>query len=785
MNVWTWVNRRLRELRRDGHHRLATLMDELSTHVVEMRHAQVDALFPEALALARATEDPWIELFVRHWNLQSLVLCRMYGERALSEAVSLVDFSHRPETEGCPQSVCSVQDLAACYGIVDGPGFADERLEVTTETLARIHPGWSCFECISGEHRSALADAGRFEEGYAFLERQTAAALAHGPIDEPERFLGIARIRSLLDLGRAEEALAAARAQLAGPPDSKGRVIDRRTLASLALARLGHFEESAHELPAFDELGPDNYEDWAQTCVLLVRGGARANDPALGRSLASMTDTLDRNGAVRATLHVAQIHAELALARGAIWTARRALARMESLVPRLRRALDALDRVRAVRSAIERADAAPRDGLSLPDSPDALLAAIRPTPDTSVNAERVLPDLEAAVARWPDHEDLALWYARALIAAGEPEESRVFLEQRLRAREPTEQVVLHLARALLSEPSARMDALQTLIEERTTDPWIRAVPHFVRAVRAVEREQWDEAIALCRRVLAARPDAVTTRALLARALVRTGTVDAAREALDVLDAHEAIHPLDRPSLWQRVVAATILGRWAIARSAANAIGFEFSPGDAPIDERWELCRIRLVREESTDDLVAIRTGPVTARIHAVAEIDDRCVFGDEWVFDPRPVNALPPDATDEQKQEHLWLYPAVHPVKQGGYRSFVLEGARLDADVVDALRARLADASVELRAYEMDYTLQDPLAPEQTVPAGYFVVAAPTIVSDRDLAARLADVTRDLPRPFEWFNLAVAIGDADMIAAQRARCASYGIDRDEDPPSEE
>ena len=272
----------------------------------------------------------------------------------------------------------------------------------------------------------------------------------------------------------------------------------------------------------------------------------------------------------------------------------------------------------------------------------------------------------------------------------------------------------------------------------------------------------------------ALPGAVTHLEILARALVRTGTLEAAVEALDELDVLEAIEPLDRASLWVRVVAATMTARWSIVRAAANALGFTFEPGDAPIDERWEPCWVRLVRDGSTHDIAAFRTGPVTARVCSLAEIDLRCVFNDEWVFDPRPVNALPPDATDEQKAQHIWIYPAVFSARRGAHRTFVLDGARLQPDAIDAIRERLARASVELRSHEVDYTLQDPLDPGREVEGEGFVVAAPPSVSDRDLAARLAEATADLPRPLVWHSLAVAIGAVAIIAAPPARGAPYG-----------
>jgi hypothetical protein len=64
---------------------------------------------------------------------------------ALGEAVALFERAHREDTLECPQSICVTQDLAACYGNIDGPGWVPERIEVCDETLGRIDPELGLF----------------------------------------------------------------------------------------------------------------------------------------------------------------------------------------------------------------------------------------------------------------------------------------------------------------------------------------------------------------------------------------------------------------------------------------------------------------------------------------------------------------------------------------------------------------------------------------------------------------------------------------------------------------
>ena len=96
----------------------------------------------------------------------------MEARDRLPEAVSLLEFAHRDANRACPQSVCTTQDLAVTYGLIDGKGYQQQRLNVAAETLERIDPSWPCFTCISSEYADALLADGRHEEAIVFLEEQ-------------------------------------------------------------------------------------------------------------------------------------------------------------------------------------------------------------------------------------------------------------------------------------------------------------------------------------------------------------------------------------------------------------------------------------------------------------------------------------------------------------------------------------------------------------------------------------------------------------------------------------
>ena len=112
MDIWSWVHECEESLREQGEHRVADIIDELPSAVVNDDFVRADGLYREGLTHARRLKHRWLEVFFRHWNLQSKVLKQQDVKGMKKEAVSLLDFAHQEQTKDCPQSVCVVQDLA-------------------------------------------------------------------------------------------------------------------------------------------------------------------------------------------------------------------------------------------------------------------------------------------------------------------------------------------------------------------------------------------------------------------------------------------------------------------------------------------------------------------------------------------------------------------------------------------------------------------------------------------------------------------------------------------------
>jgi tetratricopeptide (TPR) repeat protein len=336
MDIWEWIERAQAELYETGNERLAELIELVPEYVCDNEHELVDGLVPEAIALSRAAKNEWLELFFRHWNLQSRILHRHQVKDWLPEAVALIDFGNRESTRRCPQSICVTQDLANCYANADGPAYVEERLAVARETLARIDPTWPCFTCISSEYASALIDGGRAEEAVAFLRCQI-ALLRQAGFDED--FRGT-MVEALIRCGRYEEALeinAGAESPAQGDAYEESKAIDEARI----LARLGRLDEARAILPELERVlrTHSSYFGWADAAYLLARAGVVGNDGRLDSQLAALSEELRMNGVARQAFEIAVLRAKLAHERGA--DPADALAAARAIVPDLREPLDA------------------------------------------------------------------------------------------------------------------------------------------------------------------------------------------------------------------------------------------------------------------------------------------------------------------------------------------------------------------------------------------------------------------------------------------------------------
>lgn len=733
MDIWAWVHDAGTRLRSSGQERLANLIWALPEAVVEEQHERTEAIVPEALALARALKAPWIELFVRHWSLQSRVLHKGEGTAAVAEAVSLLEFAHRADTRECPQSVCAVQDLCACYGFADGPGYATEREAVARETLARIDATWPCWSCVSSELCDALRDARRPADALDQADAAIAAQLATGDRDAVWDFENT-RAEALMALGRVDEALELLdRGQVHGR-QSTGRRRYRATMRADALSRLGRLDEAVAALPSAADVAETTslHDAWAATLERLVDAGAVENTMGISVTLAGFVERIERRGAPRNVIEVAEVGLRLAVRRGAARRARTFLGAMERALPQLHRPLDAPGRVAAARAAV--------DGLTvdLPDSPEhvfALLEGERSDPDAD------LALLDAARTRWPEHAELRLLQAAALLAADEAGEALGLLRPLLGPETPDSTALMAVDAALQVGDLS----IEPLLRLSRTSP---SNADWMLGRHAFANQDWRTAIEHFRRVVEENPEAVNTRRLWAAAAQALGDHE---EALARLDEVVARRPPEGDD-WPRMVSATLLGRWEVVRESAARVGLPLE-GEGEIDEVWGPCKVRVGEE----DLWALRTGPVTARIVQIGRSMEEQHFRDRVVFQPEPVN-------QPEGERPIFVYPLLKRLEPGRCWSFEVDGVR--PENWEAIEAMLDSFGGECRVLSGEsYTLGGRAAV-------YAVVAVPDAVDP--LSVHLS-LLRAAGGQLTWLPLVERVGDANELARQRALAEALSL----------
>ncbi|MEV0537178.1 hypothetical protein [Kitasatospora sp. NPDC050463] len=767
-DIWAWVHDTHRQLAEAGHRRLADAIYELPGHANEGRNDQLDAVYPEAVAAARALGLPWVEVYLRHWRMQNLLNKRHQGEQALPEAVDLLEFAHREETAGCPQSVCVVQDFAICHARVDGPGYVPERLAVLSETLERIEPARACFDCLSREYSDALEDDGRPAEALSHLD--TAAARMQSAGQRLSLHFHHSRAGTLHLLGRHEEVLAlldtAEQAERA-----RGREIDagdRRwgaVLRARALASLGRTDEALALLPGLAEAErhADLRASWTTTVDLLVAAGARENDAELGAALAGWVGYLDGTGSHRPCVDLLLAAGRLAVGRGARTIALTLAAFGERKLALLRRTdgvAESLARLRA--------DAETLPVPELPVPPAELSAYLA---EARVPHERGADLLAVALERYRGEPAgataLALDLAAVLGGLGHSRAAADLLWDRLDADPASEELTAMLGSALIE--AADDEGIRRLADRLAASS--PSGGHWVRARWAAAEGRWAEVLEQCEAILALHADRINTRRLAAAAATELGDHAAAQRYYEEILAHalpaentpaEQRHrTLQEPDLWHLVTAATVNRDWAAVRSAGALIGIEFDEPEGPVDEEWQLVTVRATRTNgSTADLPAVRTGPATARILPVLGDDLTLNHGDVVVFAPAPLEEPPgEDAPEEERRHHRPVFGLLTLLDPAGYTTYWLDGGWPGDEAWARLREELGQAGYAVWAYSGDqYGITDPAEKDAVLPGIYAAVGVPPTARAAEADALLHRLTADWPHPPAWLALAEAAG---------------------------
>lgn len=353
MNVWNWVWDKQNELNAAGHERLAEFIERISSDTCDNKHEAVDNYADEAIQMAKDAREPWVELFLRHWRLQSTVLHRQMPKQMVREAVSLIEFSHRPENADCPQGVCAVQDLTACYRAYDGPGYYKERMDACKETLDKITPRWSCFGCISAEYIYALYDNGDYAEALKKLEWVDNKMELSGRSNfDPE--LDLIRALIFIRLSKFEQA---ERTLKRFSSTSKVFKLHARVYEALSSAVQQNCNKALQQLPAANDIQvkSDVHTYWVEVIWLCAHANSDLFTTEHLQQCAGFLAHAEDRGAYRQALTMGAMVARLAILAGNdASTAGNALDTMKRVQNKLKEDLGASELISDISKEVER-----------------------------------------------------------------------------------------------------------------------------------------------------------------------------------------------------------------------------------------------------------------------------------------------------------------------------------------------------------------------------------------------------------------------------------------------
>lgn len=762
MDIWRWVGQRTSELRNDGHHRLAHIIDMMSNYTCNAQHDKVDAIFPEGLALARSIGDKWVELFIRHWHLQSQVLHRSNTRAMLPEAIDLLDFAHQEDTRDCPQRICTVQDLANCYGQSDGPGYFEERVQVARETLAEINPNWPCFSCVGCELIEAYMDVGQLDVALSELETLVREMTRHNY--QLAHNIQTTKAELLVKLGRLDEAGSLLKKL---PATTTNEEIVNNLLQALIHAQQGDAQKALKTCPSFTAcLGASSYFlKWKDVQLHLANQDLISVDEPLLEQVHTMANTLRNEGSIRRAIIMFEALAQLAMRGSFMFTAQVAIDSYRDLIPSLRCDLGASEGLVALQQQLAQL----RDEMPIArfDTPETLFEAEFDNANTCAEAYR------HAHQQWPDHPAVTIrlaHYYRSFFMDGMASQ---LLREAWERNPDNEAFQYQYGIDLLRHqgPEAVFDRFP-LNPDSEASLWL----HYYAWRDSDPEQAYNHLLQLLER----NSEDLDTLEEAARLAMELQAFDQSTHWRQQLARLEP----DSPSrIWDILVSASIQGDWDLVRTCASQLDMELDP-ERPVNAQdWGSIRVRITEASGEEnDYFARRTGPVTARIEDVLRKESPLHYHREVVFNPAPLNQLDQEDEDghrcDSEGHYTYLFPEVHALKPSAFDLYDLDGVHPGEETLTALVEALEQQGVIFKQRSSEeYRLWDNDADEDSdLPAFYAFLLLPQHGDPIAVHETLQEFSTAQPHSWVWPDLLRTLNLNQLLTEQAATIERYGIE---------
>lgn len=686
MDIWAWVHEKEQQLYDAGEHRLADIIENMPRHCCDDEHDIVDALYAEGLPLAQKAKEPWAEVFIRHWYLQSQVLTRNNAKGMLSEAIELLELSHSEEAKGCPQRICAVQDLANCYGKADGPGFADERIAVSMETLAEIDPSWPCYTCIGAEYIDALIDGQRYDEALSESDRLQLERLKHqGQAPETMDEVLNSQSHALIRLGRYDEAISLLKSKPISSVDgSRGK--ENKMLLCLAMVYTGKFDQIDDYIVPLDEILKSHtyYNHWTEIQTKLIEARQVEFDDQMASTLRTMANRLIDHGSNRCAFNQLLMLCDLSIKNAYLFNAKLALEKIQTIIPLLNKDCGAEAALNDIKlqfaTAIKQPDIEPFSEL------DTLLNADFSSHDIYAQS------LEIFHQHHPKNIQATSTLAELYSAYGNKEKGLALIENVYQELKTDPDANFAYGRFLLNEygRDTLIENLGILLSDNDTDDPIQQNLLWLFA-HAYQRSEPQKAITYFERYLKFNTQNLIVLQALAWLNCKVEEYEKSTQLWDhviELDQDNENHQ------WDKLIPATLNNDWQGIRNCSKVLSIKIEGETGVVHQEMGTCRIRFTGELGSGEIFhAHRTGPVSATIKAIKQLDEEQRFGQELVFNPSPLNSLDQKDSDgyacDSEGFYNHLYDAYRIIQSTPHICYAIDGVYPGKDSVEALACEL------------------------------------------------------------------------------------------------
>lgn len=763
MDIWRWLDGVYEEYK-DDNPRLLWMLFRLPGFIVDNDHERVDSLMPEALALARESKHPWIEIFLRHWNMQSRILHRSLIKDSLPEAIDLLERAHRDDAIQCPQTICVSQDVCVAYGRADGPGYSDIRIQVASETLERINPKWPCWRCISCEYANALLDKGHYEEALEFTQQQfSVMEMARAETN----IYGFRNqfVDAYIGLGQLEKALEFNKdAKYEGL--GEGFVVEKQIDQSRILSMLGRFDEAVKEFPPWSKVEgtQSDYHSWCHGAYLISMAGHWEGDDLLLPRFINAYHRLFQQGVVRQAIHIAHWAAEIATQAKVIELATTIVQDIEKMIPELHKTLDAHENLANLKQRIE------TEQSTIPPLSDDDRNEIEAQFSTGLSLSVLLN----AAKVWPDWWDVQSLAADSWRTFGFQEKSNRILSSYLERNFSDVEALSTVCSLWLEQNKKDLHLKLARRYKAVEDPDVIVVIGWYNALWAEKRNELPQAIKGLEEIHALEPDNSQVLFRLVNLYKKQGQLE---QALSLLNHGEVGPEYERARHWVRMMLATRLGLWDIVRESAVEVDW---PVDAemsgPIIQNGPLIRAVFPDEGVHAEFYAIRTGPVSGHIVQLSALGEIQHYDDWVVIDPEPLDL---DAflrmDEEQQADYIPRYKVDCVLQTENYRTFAVHGVHPGDAVIQSIKDQMSQLGVVIQvALSEDYELIDSET-EKELPGVYALVGVPQNVDLEVIHNQFVKLSKDLELQWVWLELLEALGLDETMDEQTFLAERLGL----------